>query len=533
MGRALLLVVAGLSLAGLTYGLTQQTARGETAAREVNVQHDALAQSAARGGFDAALHAVLDDLDARPAVADRATSADGGGYGRYDIRSSDTAVGSVRLQAEGRYEAAGYVIEADVIEVLTLGAPVVVDAREAKVEFDGDAYVSGLDRRAPGTQGGTGGPAGAMPAVLFRDAALRDAVTDDWDAGDLSALEGRGPTAVGPTPEAVSRIIEAALADAATLTHADFELEGQTLGSPLAPVAVHASGDAAIAEDGVGYGLLVVDGDFEMMENARWEGLVVVRAGAGEKRKVQLADDAELYGSLVLLGSEFLEESSGGSGFPGGHMDLDLFSGSGAPLDRDYHQHEWDDRYDLTSLDFFGGPDIGPEFSAFHADNLARSLRIQFANANNAAGTYAVGSATGRIEDGFDAVVPFGSLANLEIAFDGLCSLRGTSPGRVKGASGTRDGAFTVRFWDGPTLVYAVSAYEHAKTLRDGDPSCTSGTESSEQTEAYGAFELKVKDDATVLYSEEAIGRVGRGVAGVREHTRGFPIFLRSVSVPR
>ena len=532
MGRALLIIVAALSLAGLTYGLTQQTTRGETAAREVNVQHDALAQSAARGGFDAALHALLDDLDTRPAVADRATSAEGG-YGHYDVRSADTAVGSVRLTAEGRYASAGYVVEADVIEVLALGAPVVIDARKAKASFRDDAYVSGLDRRVPGTQGGSGGPAGAMPAVLFRDAALRAEVTDDWDADDLAALEGRGPTAVGMPPAAVAELVQAALADAATTTVSELELGGRTLGTPLAPVAVHVSGDATIDEDGLGYGLLVVDGDFAMKENGQWEGLVVVRAEAGQKRKVELKDEAALYGSLVLLGSEFLEESSGGSGFPGGHMDLDLFSGSGAPLDRDYHQHEWDDRYDLTSLDFFGGPDIGPEFSAFHADNIAKSIRVQFVNANNAAGTYEIGAATGRIEDGFDAVVPFASLSRLLIAFDGLCSLRGTSPGRVKSATGSRDGAFTVRFWDGPTLVYAVSAYEHAKLLRDGDASCASGSGSTEQSEAYGEFELKLQNDASLLYSEEAIGRVGRGVAAVRDQSRGFPVFLRSVSVPR
>lgn len=545
MGRALLLIVAALSLAGITYAVTQQGVRGELVVREVNVQHATLAQNAARGGFDAALATVLSDPDARPTGVERAASADGD-YGHYSVTASDTPHGTVRLLAQGRFERVGHLIEADVLELFPLGAAVYIDAEEAKVEVDG-ALVSGLDRRVPGAGSGVGGPAGARLAIGFRDAALQTEVQSDWDSDVWSSLEGAGPTAVAPIPGSVVSVIDAVLAAPTTMRRTELKLKHETLGSPTAPVAVHVTEKAEFELDGLGYGILIIDGDLKMKENARWEGLIVIRAEAGDKRKVELGGDASIHGALVMRGVEFLEESSGTDGFPGGHMDLDLFSGSGLPLDRDYHQHEWDDRFDLTWLDFFNGPDIGPEFSAFHArylgaggdddDGSGGTLRVEFMNDHSAAGTYAIGSlasaVTGRIEDGFDANVSFGSLSLFQVRFDALCTLRGTSPGRVDDDVTARDEAFTVRFWDGTELVYAVTAYEHTDLLRDGDPSCTAGSGSTQQSDAYGTFELKVKDDAAVYYSEEALGRLGRGIPAVRVHSRAFPMFLRNVSVPR
>ena len=535
MGRVLLFIVAALSLAGIAYSVTQQDVRGQQVRSEVDVQHATLAQTAARSAFDAALGSVLGDLDARPTAAERDASADGD-YGRTRVTASDTPHGTVRLLAQGRYERAGHVIEADVLELLPVGAAVYVDASEAKVEIDG-GFVSGLDRRVPGAGGDVGGPAGARPAVGFRDAALRAEIQSDWGSEQWASLEGAGPTAVAPTPSETVALIDAVLAAPTTQRRTALELKHEVVGTPAAPVAVHVAGDAKLEQGARGVGVLIVDGDLKMTRDARWEGLIVVRAEANDKRKVEITDDATLYGALVLRGTEFLEESSGSDGFPGGHMDLDLFSGSGIPLDRDYHQHEWDDRYDLTWLDFFHGPDIGASFTAFHDERSAETLRVEFANAHSAAGTYAIGSTasatTGRIEDGFDAAVPFASLSLFQVRFDALCTLRGTSPGRVKDDGVARDDAFTVRFWDGADLVYAVSAYEHADLLRDGDPTCSGGAGTTEHSDAYGTFELKVKERASVYYSEEALGRVGRGVPAVRAHSRAFPVFLRNVSVPR
>ena len=271
-----------------------------------------------------------------------------------------------------------------------------------------------------------------------------------------------------------------------------------------------------------------------MKKDARWEGLIIVRAASTDKRKVILSDAASIYGGLVLLGDEFIEESDGESGFPGGHMDLDLFEGAGIPLDREYHKHEWDDTYDLTYLDFLTGPDLAPSFAAFRSGysmgpvGPGSTLRVEFMNANNAAGTYDINGATGRIEDGFDAPVPMGAVTAFRLDFDGLCTLRGSNPGRVKSNGVDRDGAFTVRFWDGPTLVYSVSGYEHAKSLRDGGPSCIGG-ETTHDKGAYGEFELEIADDARVLRSDESIGRLGRSIPGVRGRSRAFPWFVRSV----
>ena len=224
-------------------------------------------------------------------------------------------------------------------------------------------------------------------------------------------------------------------------------------------------------------------------------------------------------------------------------MDLDIFKGSGPELKREYHQHEWDDKNNLTTLNFFSAPDLSPDFAEFLADNPNRTLLVHFFNANNSTGTYKVESdgvlRTGNTEDGFTGLIKTSKLSQLEVSFgDALCALRGTSPGDVSGDHVNRDGAFTVRFYDTNSttivpnkLIYSVSAYEHAKGNRDERCSTTTTPAPGEpKVSLYGEFEFKM-EESKVVYSEEALGRLGSILPTARGYTRGLPMIMRSLPV--
>ena len=528
----LLFIVASVSVTGIFYAGSRGSARGETAQRQASAEELELARQAAQGGFEDGLSRLVADIAARPTATDRGM---GDGYGRYDLRVADTAHGSVRITSRGAYQTGGYVVEAELLELMRLGAPLIVHAEKVKGTIEKKAVLDGNDHRVPGAAPRpVAGPAGANPAIGVTLPGVRDELIGKL-LSDPASL--RGGSALVPPPAEIQALVERLVGDPITQTMETFELKGGSIGSPLAPVVVHATKEAKIEKGAVGYGILIVDGDFSIKES-QWEGLIVVRADAGAKRKVLVDKKSKISGSLVLLGVEHAGESDGGAGFPGGHMDLDLFEGSGAPLPRVYHEHEWDDTYDLTSLDFLGGPDIGPAFSGFLSRYGERPLRVEFFNAFNSSGTYTIGSYTGRTEAGFGAVLTPATMVPFVVSFDALCALRGTNPGNVKDDGVNRDRSFTVRFYDGTRLVYAVSAYEHAKTLRDGDPACGAGTGAGAGTgtgvgDVYGEFDLNIKDDASIEYSEEALGRLGRTVSSIRDTARRYPLLVRSVPVER
>ena len=536
MGRFLLLLVAGLSLAGITYRATDSTNAVRSSENQASAEEVALARGAAQSGFDVALGELSRDLDARPAAADQSISS-GGSDGSYSLTTTVNPNGSLQLISTGAFRGTEYEIEAEVLELLPTHAGIVVHGKKVKIEAKDNVDISGHDLRSPSIDSGAAGPAPSRPAIGFTDAAVRDDVVGEGKI-ESGTLSGSSDTGIVAPPAAAHNIAHALVNGAATHTYTEYKAKETTLGSPSAPVALYASKKAELGENFVGYGVLVVDGELKMEKGARWEGLIIVRAASNKTRKVEIKDGSQITGGLVLLGTEFETESDGDAGFVGGHMDLDIFEGSGIPLDRSYHQHEWDDKNDLTYLDFFTAPDLADSFNDFLASHFTKTLRVEFINTHNATGTYEIGNggaaATGRIENGFNALVPFNTLNKFRIDFDALCALRGSNPGRVKSDGVNRDGSFTVRFWDGATLIYAVGAYEHAKTIRDGDPTC--GAPAGEgsgagqiDTDLYGEFEVKIEKNSGVQYSEEAMGLAGRSVPAVRSETKAMPLLLRSV----
>ena len=536
MGHYLLLLVAGLSIAGITYRATMATSDVQSTSSQASSEDLSLARSAAQSGFDVALGEMSRDLNARPAATNRTVSA-GGTAGTYTLTTTTNGTGTLEVVSRGRFRNQSHVIEAEVLELLPMGAGIVVHGKEAKIEIKKGGTVSGHDMRAPSTGHLSGGPAPSRPAIGFTDAGVMTQVKNK-DKIDAGSLAGAAEMSVIAPPGQANQIAIAVTESASALRYKDLKLDDETLGSPTAPVMVHVTKKAELKKGAVGYGVLVVDGDLKIEKGSRWEGLIIVRATDKKKRKVELKDDAHITGGLVLLGAEYETESDGDAGFVGGHMDLDIFEGSGIPLDRSYHQHEWDDKNDLTYLDFFTAPDLADSFDALHRGHSPKTYRVEFMNVHNATGTYRIetGSSvwTGRIEDGLDLPsVDFKHLKAFRVDFDALCALRGSNPGRVKSDGVDRDGSFTVRFWEKGTLVYAVSAYEHAKSLRDGDPSCgapaSAGGPPAVDTDLYGEFEVKIEKDSAVQYSEEAMGWAGRTVPIVRQQSRTLPVLMRSV----
>ena len=532
MGRALLISVLGLTLAIAYATLNRGEGRGLFARGQAVSEAGAIAHEAAESGFGIAAATIRADLSARP--SDSGVRVDGDAFGTYSAATADLAHGSVSVRAVGEYGPARHLVEGEVIELFRVGTALLAHGEKVKLNVGDDARIAGGDHRPPSVaiplRSGVGQGA---PAVGFTSEDVREDVMGRLSAEARARLSGSSPTTLMGVPTTAYDLVEAIRASPATVRAADVKLERSTLGTPTAPVVYYATGEVKLGRGFVGYGVLVADRKVVLERNARWEGLIILRAEADGKSQLVLKGDAQVVGSVVLLGEEDLHEEPDSPGLPGGHFDLDIFEGSGAPLGRAYHKHEWDDSYNLTYVDFLSGPDISESFRRFQRRMGRRLVRVEFVNEFNASGTYRIGALPspwmGTSADGFEQTMSLAGLTDFRLSLSQLSELRGTYPGRVKDDATGRDRSFTVRFYDGPALVYAVSVYEHTKgEPRDGLSLPTRGA-STETAEAYGAFEVELGDDAALLYSEEAVGRLGRVLPVVRGGGRTQILVTRSV----
>jgi hypothetical protein len=269
------------------------------------------------------------------------------------------------------------------------------------------------------------------------------------------------------------------------------------------------------------------------LKNSRWEGLILAESVAGDKDvKVELKlDKSQVYGAIVGFGieadpDEEIDGLGAGPGLAGGHFDLDFFVGNASGIGREYHKHEYDDRYDLTYLDFRDGPDIKDSFKAF-TDRLGpKKVDIVFYNEFNGSGTYQIGSYTGVVRDGFSLTnVSPASLDPFYINFVNLQELRGSNPGTVKGDDPERDRAFSVRFYDGSTLIYEVSAYEHAKAFRDGIPTGSlpggipteDGSATADPSLVYGEFKVEIGQLSGLYWAPDVLARLAPHLSSLQD----------------
>ena len=546
MGRFLLLIVAASALQAATASMNRHHTQAAQTGSLSEAESAALARQAALSGFAVADDEVLADFGAR---SDRSGVSLGDAFGSYDAALTGDAAGT-RVVVTGRHGAAEHRVAALYRETIEFPAAVVAHGREFRVAAGAGAVLDGSVTRPPSipSAGWDGSVRRAVAGVASPSASVERDFRDGLGSA-VGRVTGARPFVRKGAPAWVPTLLEDAERHASAHKVATFEMHGGTRGAPDAPAVVVASEGAALRSQARGYGLLVVHGPLVMEAGTRWEGLVVVVSEGDDPASVRLADRAEVYGALLLYGTE----AEGDAGLPGGHFDLDVFvpgsgknnnghgnncdgvdssnpgKGKGGPNGKKnsgadpsgdvddeckggaakkkggtqtYHWDRYDDAHDVRGLDFLDGPGLGPAFQAFASEYRNRDVRVEFANASNGSGTYAIGPHTGAVRDGFSKTLRLTSLDRFEVAFDHLAELRGTNAAAVQADAAGRDRAFSVRFYDGGDLVFEVSAYADARTPRDGVSAGGSRNGLS------GAFQLALEGSSAVRWAPEAVIRL-------------------------
>ena len=154
------------------------------------------------------------------------------------------------------------------------------------------------------------------------------------------------------------------------------------------------------------------------------------------------------------------------AGLPGGHFDVDVYD---APVTSElYHEHEFDDTYDVTYVEVVKDPKMLFDFVI--GPGYPNPLRVEFNNVHNGGGGtfqfHATGApVTGITADGFTATFNPAQLKVLRVDFVALAALRQTQPGNSQDDAINRDDAFSIRMYDTVTnaMVYELAVYNHYK----------------------------------------------------------------------
>lgn len=195
----------------------------------------------------------------------------------------------------------------------------------------------------------------------------------------------------------------------------------------------------------------------------------------------------------------------GDPGLFGGHFDVDVFD---APIvKRRYHEHEFDDIYDVTYVDIANDPKL--LFDEIIGSDYPNELRVVMLNVHNGgAGTYSFEAngtlVTGETADGFETTFTPSQLTRFQINFLSLDDMRATRPRVSQDDVEDRDDALSIRMYDTITseLVYELTVYYHRDgelpmpTPAEGDDSC--GVSLDDSVGAFGtASSGAVTDEAS------------------------------------
>ncbi len=172
------------------------------------------------------------------------------------------------------------------------------------------------------------------------------------------------------------------------------------------------------------------------------------------------------------------KDGDGEAGLAGGHFDVDVWRKEDGKDDikREYHQHEFDDKYDTNQADLRDDPNLLWDELFFGSDKKSEqteysgNVRVEFYNEGSATGTWEIktaggGTHSGDIGDGATVTIDPNKVLNFRVRFDTLLTFACTSPGDVDSDQVDRDNAYHLRIYDEDTgeMVYEWGAYWHEK----------------------------------------------------------------------
>lgn len=301
MGRVLLLLVGGAAIA---YGIATATsgdARIRQGQHATTTFEESMARQAARSGFAIAERAALESFGTEFAESD--VALDDGQLGSYDAEVTASG-GGVVVEVTGRYGSATHRFVAAYDEGFDIPAALIAHAQNVDTEGDPAFGIDGAVHKPPSAPSTwDGSDFSPIGGIATSTSALGTAMRDDL-GGRASRITGSPAWKVTETPSWIQDVVDEAPTYPGAIIKATgrYNVIERSVGRPDAPAVVVAREGALLGDGARGYGVLIVTGNFRMIDDARWEGLVIVLDTPGVETTVHIEDDAKIYGVLALHG---------------------------------------------------------------------------------------------------------------------------------------------------------------------------------------------------------------------------------------
>ena len=303
MGRAILVLLGAAALSAMYMnqaGLSSSQAQDEVIADfEFGLLSRQIAMSAMNIGV---AEAKQDFLNAHNIYYRQTPFQDGA----FDLTGSTVVSGEqIGLHAVGMTGGEQYHICSIVSE--GGGGPIesalIIDTDDADADFRGNSFlITGNDTAPPSEPTApTRRPVHAIgvPSVAIENVFESEIASNQED--NVTGMDGDLDVYPGPTVFDIDAFYAEALTQVDTTFGTGTFNGNDTYGSKTHPTVVRIAGDARIMGDWSGFGVLLIEGDFELgAGNFVWEGIVMVRPPDGEDLDIRLSGGAEIYGALIV-----------------------------------------------------------------------------------------------------------------------------------------------------------------------------------------------------------------------------------------
>lgn len=310
MGKGLLIIVSAFVVAASVTVLAGKGTATETREELSSYENKVIARDAAESGLSAGISKIERELLDSDVTLDGSMSA-----ADYEVRLEPAMYGDIAVESVGELHEARHEIKANVIFEVPLDAAATLSSDSVVLSLAGSGgLISGHDRRSPTRAGNGTTPGFLSPTYGIRTKSGHDGLVKDQiqDLGATAKVVGSGGDAsVAGSFDAVfsedlyDEAMAAAVAGKSYVQEhygeTTLNLGGGGYGSLSDPRIVVVNGDAKLAGNGTGYGLLLVnDGNLTSLSNdARWEGLVFVRNNTSVD--VDLTAGGSIYGGLMAF----------------------------------------------------------------------------------------------------------------------------------------------------------------------------------------------------------------------------------------
>jgi len=506
MGRGLLLIVLASSITLSNMNASEKETELETRVVLTDYQEKVLSRELAHSALNVVVSKTSRDFrNYRDQVSDRAY-----GDGMYAFTAEGVPAGPVTVVSYGQV---GDVIH-QITAVLEKDGAVVLDAITLDGPFEsvtgnGTSFsISGIDGPLSGEdESGFLGADGHAIRTTLPEA--RDMFLSNIDPTQLEGVDGEGDVVSGDSNTDLDALQDSILAHPLLNTmQGDQRFNGNdSFGTREVPVIVSVNGDVKITGSVEGFGILLINGSLVTPGSLTWEGIIMVVSDGGS---TDLRGNVDIRGALIMRSHTAAGESGGyaDAGLLGGHVDVSVLQSLNSKI---YHQHQYDDRFDVTTLDLLS-PDCQTDGGLCWARNVDSSgvsnVHLELSGHGSIGGELFLETSSTLVEsniaDGLSMDVDPADLSAFQFRFNTVCDINGSDPDDVDVDETNRDGQLRLRVTDpanADSLLHELVVYRHSS-----EASCT-GNEDSGLVDV-APQEFYVNGDVNIQRSAEALSNV-------------------------